>query len=334
MFIIVQRRKAIIIIINLLLVCFLLFVVYLGFDLNLQKSETIQASIKNAQIESLASDVTAEKGEIENLSISANEGEHPESSNTTADEAAGLLEKPSVETTVVEADAANDKPTIAEEIKEKVREVMVGTINFFSKDQKIVSIGDSLTQGVGDETASGGYVGILNHTFEDHNLNITIENYGKKGNRTDQLLKRLENEEIATSIKEADIVLMTIGSNDIMKVVKNNFINLQVEPFQQEKQRYTERLTAIFNRVNELNPDVQIYLIGFYNPFEPFFGDIEEVEMIMDNWNEAGQSVTEEFENVNYIPIADLFMNSTNELLAEDNFHPNTSGYLLIAERV
>ena len=73
-------------------------------------------------------------------------------------------------------------------IKEKVRAVIKGTINLFKKDLRIVSIGDSLTEGVGDETESGGYVGILNHTFEDNQLNIRIENYGKKGNRTDQLL--------------------------------------------------------------------------------------------------------------------------------------------------
>lgn len=61
---------------------------------------------------------------------------------------------------------------------------MEGALDLFKKDLKIVSIGDSLTEGIGDETENGGYVGILNHTFEDNNLNITVENFGKKG--TDQ----------------------------------------------------------------------------------------------------------------------------------------------------
>ena len=71
----------------------------------------------------------------------------------------------------------------------------------FKKDLRIVSIGDSLTEGVGDETESGGYVGILNHTFEDNQLNIRIENYGKKGNRTDQLLKRLHQDEMPLPLR-------------------------------------------------------------------------------------------------------------------------------------
>lgn len=232
-----------------------------------------------------------------------------------------------------EATDMDDKP-VAEAVKEKVREMIEGTINFFSHDKKIVSIGDSLTQGVGDETESGGYVGILNHTFEDQNMNISIENFGKRGNRTDQLLKRLENEEIVSAIKDADIVLITIGANDIMKVVRSNYTNLNIEPFQEEKISYVERLTAIFHKINELNPDTQIYMIGFYNPFERYFGDIEQLDMILSDWNQAGELVTEEFENVYYIPTEDLFSNSTTNLLADDNFHPNTSGYKLMAKRV
>ena len=119
-----------------------------------------------------------------------------------------------------------------------------------------------------------------------------------------------------------------------MKVVKNHFTNLTLEPFQKEREEYSKRLRSILNQVNELNPDTQIYLIGFYNPFERPFGDIEEFEMIINDWNEASQSVTEEFENVNYIPIADLFVQSNIELLDDDHFHPNTSGYKLIAQRV
>lgn len=226
-----------------------------------------------------------------------------------------------------------DKP-VAKTVKEKVREMIEGAITFFSHDKKMVSIGDSLTEGVGDETESGGYVGILNHTFEDHSMNISIENFGKRGNRTDQLLKRLENEEISSAIKEADIVLITIGANDIMKVVRSHYTNLNIEPFQEEKIRYIERLTAIFHKIIDLNPDTQIFLIGFYNPFERYFGDIEQLDMILDDWNQASELVTEEFENVYYIPTEDLFSTSTVNLLADDNFHPNTSGYKLMAERV
>ncbi|TYS00442.1 SGNH/GDSL hydrolase family protein [Rossellomorea vietnamensis] len=231
-------------------------------------------------------------------------------------------------------ESAEKPSSITEEIKENVRGVLKGVIRLFNKDMKVVSIGDSLTQGVGDETGNGGYVGILNNTFQENEINIKIDNFGKRGNRTDQLLKRLEEKEVADSIAQADVVLITIGANDIMKIVKSNLIDLKMETFEKEKRGYRERLKKIFNKVNEYNPDAQIYLIGFYNPFEGYFGNISELEMVMKSWNAAGKSVTEEFENVNYIPTADLFQDSTLELLADDYFHPNINGYKLIAKRV
>lgn len=240
---------------------------------------------------------------------------------------------PEVEEVQTVQEKDNDKP-ITDDIKAKVREVVEIALDLFKKDEKIVAIGDSLTEGVGDETENGGYVGILNHTFEDNNLNINVENFGKKGNRSDQLLKRLDKEEIASAIKEADKVLITIGANDIMKVLKSNFMNVTMEPFQEERLKYIERLTAIINKINDLNPDTQIYLIGFYNPFERYFGEIKELGMIIDNWNNDGKSLAEEYDNVSYIPTKDLFSNSNEDLLAKDEFHPNTSGYKLMAQRV
>nr|WP_263326323.1 SGNH/GDSL hydrolase family protein [Neobacillus sp. Marseille-Q6967] len=254
--------------------------------------------------------------------------EHIENTKDTVTENATAEEKVQIEP------AEKNDNTITEEIKAKVREVVEGALDLFKKDQKIVSIGDSLTEGIGDESENGGYVGILNHTFEDNNLNITVENFGKKGNRSDQLLKRLENEEIQSAIKEAEIVLITIGANDIMKVFKSNFMNITMEPFQEERVEYIKRLTAIFDKINYLNPDTQIYLIGFYNPFERHFSEIKELGMIIDNWNDAGISITDKYDNVRYIPTKDLFSNPNIDLLAEDEFHPNTSGYKLMAERV
>jgi lysophospholipase L1-like esterase len=295
-----QIIRAMLMITCLLLGCFLLYLFLPNFNQSKQVSVDSQSTLLKEQI---------------NLEDTSNEENQIEEDNQLA------------------ADENQNLP-ITEEIKEKVRAVLDDVFVFFKKDLRIVSIGDSLTQGVGDETESGGYVGILDHTFEDQKLNITIENFGKKGNRTDQLLKRLEKKEIKSSIKDANIVLITIGANDIMKVVKNNWTNLNMEPFQEEKIKYVERLTSIFNKIIEINPDAEIYLIGFYNPFERYFGEIEQLGMIMESWNDAGMTVTEDFQNVNFIPIYDLFSTTDENLLAEDHFHPNTKGYKLMAKRV
>jgi lysophospholipase L1-like esterase len=265
--------------------------------------------------------------QVENVkAVAAVKKEQQESTRSTA-------EVDKAEEVQTEQAEESEKP-LTQNIKDKVREVVEVALDFFTKDQKIVAIGDSLTEGIGDETKSGGYVGILNHTFEDNNLDIKVENYGKKGIRSDQLLTRLDKDEISTAIKDADVVLITIGANDIMKVLKSNFMNVTMEPFQEERVKYIERLKSIVNKINHLNPDAQIHFIGFYNPFERHFGEIIELGMIIDSWNEAAGSLANEYPNVTYIPTKDLFSNADLDLLAEDEFHPNTSGYKRMAQRV
>src|SRR5699024_5743876 len=105
---------------------------------------------------------------------------------------------------------------------------------FLKKDTHIVALGDSLTQGVGDVSGEGGYVGILDKTINKEEKRTAFTNFGKRGSRTDQLLDRLSDPEITKEIKKADIILITIGANDIMQVVKENFTNLTFEQFEVE----------------------------------------------------------------------------------------------------
>src|SRR5699024_11804994 len=52
-----------------------------------------------------------------------------------------------------------DKDSPPQRLKERVVEAVQGTVDIFTKEEtRIVAVGDSLTQGVGDSTGNGGYV--------------------------------------------------------------------------------------------------------------------------------------------------------------------------------
>ncbi|MGP4076202.1 SGNH/GDSL hydrolase family protein [Halobacillus sp. K22] len=237
-----------------------------------------------------------------------------------------------------EADVNEDEETLSGELREVFTSVIESARGLFVRqDLDVVAIGDSLTQGVGDSTDNEGYVGILEDTINSNQPLETfdIANYGVRGNRTDQLLERMETEEISQSLSEADVVLITIGANDVMKVVKNNFASLNYEQFQEAQKGYKEHLNEIFQRVERLNPDVHIYLIGLYNPFEYYFNNIPELGQIMSDWNRVSKEVISNYEQAEFIPIKDIFLGAEEELLwKEDYFHPNEKGYKRIAERV
>jgi lysophospholipase L1-like esterase len=244
------------------------------------------------------------------------------------------IEDPSPEDTEDILAESEDTDT-SSEIKDAFQRLFKDTIGLFIKeDLHITAIGDSLTQGVGDRTDKGGYVGILQQTFEQTEDRVKIDNFGKRGNRTDQMLKRMEDPVISASIENADVVLITIGANDIMKVTKDHFTNLDYEDYSEAMPAYEERMKEIFQKIDTLNPDAEIYLIGFYNPFEENFPELkDQLGTIIKEYNSIGEQIALD-EDQHYIETADLFQNETATLLSDDYFHPNEIGYGKVAERV
>ena len=88
----------------------------------------------------------------------------------------------------------------------------------------LVAIGDSLTHGQGDDKNEQGYVGRIKNKLQKHYHNrVTTYNYGVTGDRSDQMLKRLnEQPEMRANLKKADVIVMTVGGNDLMQKLESN----------------------------------------------------------------------------------------------------------------
>lgn len=221
----------------------------------------------------------------------------------------------------------------------------------------IVAIGDSLTQGVGDTSNSGGYVPIVADLLKetDNYKEVTTSNYGKSGDRSDQILERFyESKAIQEDIASADIVVLTVGGNDIIQTLKQHLLTVTKENFLIPEATYKENLTTLLSAFKKVNPEVQLYVFGIYNPYSIYFPEITEMETIAGEWNETTKEVVNETENATFLPIADLFNPSLkheekkdvliNEeeakeqaisnpyLYEEDLFHPNEAGYQLMSE--
>lgn len=230
-----------------------------------------------------------------------------------------------------EEEVLHKEDPVGDFLKEKIDKA---TTLLFTRDLQIVTLGDSLTEGIGDETNGGGYVGILERNMNQDMYEVKIDNFGKRGRRTTHLLKLLEEKEIVDSLENADVILITIGANDIMQVFKENFTKLTLEKFEQEQIQYENRLHDIFSKIKNINGEADIFLIGFYNPFHQYFSYIEELDLIVNNWNEVGLRVTKQYEHAHFIPLKDLFDDAPVNYFADDHFHPNHLGYQVIAERV
>ena len=138
----------------------------------------------------------------------------------------------------------SEQPSVQQKNVVELSEKETIPASFFPDPVQIVSIGDSLTQGVGDSRDNGGYLPYLQRNLEKEPTITSVEmiNHGVRGNRTDQLLKRLEKASVQEDIEQADSIVVTIGGNDIMRVFKQNFSNLELYQFDSAKIGYEKRL--------------------------------------------------------------------------------------------
>lgn len=214
-----------------------------------------------------------------------------------------------------------------------------------------IALGDSLTEGVGDTTGQGGFVPLLAQSLvNDYGYEVDYKNFGVSGNTSNQILKRMsEDESIKDYLKKADLMTLTVGGNDLRKVILSNFSNLKISTFVKPAKDYSKRLETIIQTAQQANPSLPIYVVGIYNPFYISFPEMTEMQTIVDNWNQTTEQVTQKFKNVYFVPINDLLykgldgesgvsqvsgQTGNNLLYEEDNFHPNNTGYEMIKKAV
>ncbi len=90
---------------------------------------------------------------------------------------------------------------------------------------------------------------------------VETENYGVNGERSDQILKRVKTkEEIRNNIKTADFITLTVGGNDLMKVIQNNLFGLTVNSFKKPLKNYQENVTEL---LEEFRSSIKPHLFTF-----------------------------------------------------------------------
>ena len=217
-----------------------------------------------------------------------------------------------------------------------------------------VAIGDSLTKGVGDTTNQGGFVPLLAQSLTNESgLEFKAINYGVSGNTSGQILSRIrEKKEIRKDLKQAQLLTITVGGNDLRKAILEDTSNLDLDRFEKASKTYEKNLKQIIELARKDNPDLPVYVVGIYNPLYLNFPDLTELQTLVDQWNQRTEEILSAYQGVYFVPINDLLYRGidgksgvteselgketvTNDALYdEDSFHPNNTGYEIMKEAV
>lgn len=190
----------------------------------------------------------------------------------------------------------------------------------------ILVLGDSIGYGVGDDPDMG--IGKRYAALIDPAQTSEVANLSVSGAISADLATLVAAPENAALISTADLIIISIGGNDLNDLETANTITLDAV-FQETITSYQNNLKAILNRIRALNPEAQIALIGLYNPYPD--QDPQKTQKLME-WNYKTQLLAAAALKTAFIPTDEAFKYHLDSYLAADSFHPSSSGYQVIAE--
>lgn len=201
-----------------------------------------------------------------------------------------------------------------------------------------VALGDSLAVGITSGLKLGlGYSSIIAQTLENASMLSSYSNeYSVVNSTSNHLLTVLEEERLQELLKEADLVTISIGANDLIELVEfkpSGEVNANISDLPVTLKRIGLNVKKSIKTIRQINPDVKIYVMGYFHPF-PHLEDksinaLIKVALVALNstLEDASQSM-----NASFVPIYNSFELRGTELVPDPmDIHPSEEGYQIIA---
>jgi lysophospholipase L1-like esterase len=193
-----------------------------------------------------------------------------------------------------------------------------------------VILGDSLARGTGDEDGRG-IGGRLDGELRQRKMPAQrTYNFAVDGARTPDLLSVLKRDNIREIIRESNVVIVSIGGNDLWGRGADWRSAVPPNP-DTTMNDVLGRIDEAIQVIRAANPRARIFFVGLYNPFvkTPIGLQITRLVRV---WNARLLTRFGSDPNFTLVQTEDLF--SHRDRLSVDRFHPGGEGYALIARRI
>ncbi|MBI2212099.1 MAG: hypothetical protein HYU52_00490 [Acidobacteria bacterium] len=213
--------------------------------------------------------------------------------------------------------------TIAAPVTEAVARAPQGPL-------RIVILGDSVARGTGDETGEG-IGGAIDKELQrrsithDQHVNLAVN-----GAKSADLLRQLDSPSIRRFVAEANVVVVSIGGNDLFGDVAGRAADRPPDPAA-AMNRTEEQVAKVIGEIRAINGNARIFYVGLYNPFVTTkFGTF--VNPAVTEWTVRLTRRFSKDDNVTIVQTFDIF--SHRDRLSADRFHPGAEGYRMIGRRI
>ncbi|WP_046179795.1 GDSL-type esterase/lipase family protein [Domibacillus tundrae] len=211
-------------------------------------------------------------------------------------------------------------------------------VEYFRKSDKQVlrhiAIGDSVITGFGANPKEN-----LVKTFSENlessiQKEVQFQNEGINEITSSELNELVQNGQFDEQIKQADIVTINIGGNDILKLGFEEGFYEAVQSIDSLQTEFNTNLTDIMNRVHTLNPDATVLLLELYNPLEKEFELYTLADRFLPRWNVQFYELAAEHDYAVVVDTAEVINSEMPQNLSDDGIHPSELGYHAIADQM
>jgi lysophospholipase L1-like esterase len=229
---------------------------------------------------------------------------------------------PSVSARSLDTGIVHEAPSMLQTLK--TRASREGSLHY-------LALGDSVALGKG---APRGYAAEVADRLERHHLPVQLDNQGVSGQTSSQLWEALHKPEMKRKIRQADLITITIGGNDVLKVaLKRSQPWEAFSSFDEIRDGFVRHLNQILTLIRQENPTAVVLVTSLYNPVPPDALYFPLTEKLLDNWNTALSQTVSAQPGCIVVQIDDLLRPEHRDWLA-DQIHPNTRGHRLIATAI
>jgi len=194
-----------------------------------------------------------------------------------------------------------------------------------------VALGDSIAAGTGLKNAEKACYGAIVANTNGYEF----INHGMPGHRTQDLIARLENEEVSADVAGADIISISIGGNDFLlgdmyKMMFDAWTRGDYTTMDGIIASIFENFYEIIAKVKALNPGALLLVQTLYNPEETYKKEVYQAGV--DKLNSGYARYLEEHPGSFRIVDAGTVVKPQEKMIAKDHIHPNAKGHVAIAK--
>ncbi|MCB9359414.1 arylesterase [Candidatus Woesearchaeota archaeon] len=280
-----------------------------------------------------------------NMSMKGQDQEEVMNNPGAEDPALEVVEDPVVEVPEISKTVDNSSEEVADDVKDIVSDddnginlstiepnvtdaIQIEEIEDPIKHYKIVALGDSLTEGFG-LNKSDAYPAQLELRLNNAGYNVTVINQGISGERSDQILARVQN----TIDEKPDIVILTIGANDAFASLPTSQIKDNIAMTVEELQ--DNGIMVILGGMQVLG-DVDLsaladYLVNDLGISEQYANMLVSTMNYVDDFKSIYPEIAEEYD-LQFITFFLQGVAGNSQLNQDDGIHPTKEGYSYIIE--